>query len=160
MLALLMSEPLRVLVLFDDEQNARMTKTELVKQKLIQDDSVVFVTEGFLDVRRPSEADVEDLIDPPVYDALVQQSYSKELTGKTLALNANIPRIVKRYEKAFGNIGIDFHPTRPARLFLRKAVTEPLTVMTPAMLERFSRLFERVSQLHAKNVARAAGPFH
>ena len=160
MLALLMSEPLRVLVLFDDEQNARMTKTELVKQKLIQDDSVVFVTEGFLDARRPSEADVEDLIDPPVYDALVQQSYSKELTGKTLALNANIPRIVKRYEKAFGNIGIDFHTTRPARLFLRKAVTEPLTVMTPAMLERFSRLFERVSQLHAKNVARAAGPFH
>lgn len=62
---------------------------------------------------------IEDLLDPPVYDMLVRESYKAELSGKTLAMNANISRIVKRYESAFEALGIEFHKTRPARLLLR-----------------------------------------
>ncbi len=158
LVALLTSERLRVMVLFDDEKNARSTKAELVKEKLIRDDNVVFVTEGFL-AGVPSEADVEDLIDPAVYDALVLESYQFELAGKTPNLNPRVPRIEKRYEQAFGDIGLEFHKTRPARLFLNKSATQPAVVMTSTTLENFGRLFARVSQLHTKNIARAAEPF-
>ena len=159
MVALLTSERLRVIVLFDDEKNARSTKTELVKEKLIGDDRVVFVTEAFLAASKPAEADVEDLIDPAVYDALVLQSYQAELAGKNLKLNANVPRIEKRYELAFRDLGLEFYKTRPARLFLNKSATQPASVMTQATLENFGRLFERISQLHAKNASRATDPF-
>ena len=78
-------------------------------------ENVVFVSEAFDPT--PNEADIEDLFEPNVYDALVAESYSKELTGKTLNLNAHIPRIVKRYEQAFSRIWeVEFHKTRPARL--------------------------------------------
>jgi hypothetical protein len=39
---------------------------------------------------------------------------------KTLNLNAQIPRIVKRFEGAFAEIGLTFHKTRTARLFYRR----------------------------------------
>lgn len=159
LVALLTSERLRVMVLFDDEKKARSTKAELVQEKLIRDNNVVFVTEGFLATGAPSEADVEDLIDAAVYDALVMESYQTELAGKTLRLNPNVPRIEKRYEQAFGDLGLEFHKTRPARLFLNKSATQPAAVMTSTTLENFGRLFARVSQLHAKNIARAAEPF-
>lgn len=159
MVALLSSENLRVLVLLDNEKNARSTKAELVKEKLIREDNVVFVTEGFPNATKASEADIEDLLDPAVYEALVQESYKKELAGKPIALNASIPRIVKRYEEAFEDLGLEFHKTRPARLLLSKMAGKPQTIMTPTTLENFVRLFERISQLHAKDVARAAEPF-
>ena len=78
---------------------------------------MVFVSEG-LAAPSGGEADVEDLLDPAVFEKLVADSYSKELAGKKLSPNAKISRIVKRYEDAFAAIGIEFHKTRPARLFL------------------------------------------
>lgn len=159
MVALLSSENLRVLVLLDDEKGARGTKAELVKQKLIREDNVAFVSDGFSGSAKPSEADIEDLIDSKVYDALVQESYKSELAGKNLAPNASIPRVVKRYEKAFEDIGLGFHKTRPARLLLTKMASDPQAVATTTTLENFARLFERISQRHAKEVARAAQTF-
>jgi hypothetical protein len=125
----------------------------------IRDDNVVFVTEAFSNAAKPSEADVEDLIEGAVYDALVRESYSAELASKALALNSNIPRIEKRHEKAFHDIGLEFHKTRPARLFLNKAATDPSSIMTAPTLEHFGRLFKQISQLHSRNIARATEPF-
>lgn len=130
-----------------------------MKEKLIREDNIVFVTEGFPNTTKASEADIEDLLDPAVYEALVQESYKKELAGKSIALNASIPRIVKRYEAAFEDLGLEFHKTRPARLLLSKMAAKPQTIVTPTTLENFARLFERISQLHAKDVARGAEPF-
>lgn len=127
MVALLTSERLQVLVLFDEEKQSRATRDELVKAKLIRDDNIVFVTDGFDVLAKPAEADIEDMFEPAVYDALVSECYSKELTGKTLTLNPQIPRIVKRYEQAFQSIGIEFHKTRPSRLLLNKMGTIYLT---------------------------------
>ncbi len=159
MVALLTSERLRVIVLLDDEKNARSTRVDLVKDKLIRDESVVFVTEAFLAAGKPSEADVEDLIDPAVYNTLVLESYRSELDGKSLTLNPNLPRIEKRYELAFSALGLEFHKTRPARLFLNKSAAQPTSVMTPATLENFERLFEQISKIHAKHKTRNTEPF-
>ena len=151
MVALLRSERLKVLVLFDEEKQSRITRDELVKAKLIRDDNIVFVTAAFEIPAKPAEADIEDLFELAVYDALVAESYSNELRGKTLTLNQQIPRIVKRYEHAFQNIGLEFHKTRPARLLLKKMATDAANIMPLVTLERFERLFGTISKLHAAN---------
>ncbi len=159
MVALLRSEHLQVLVLFDEEKQSRSTKDELVKAKLIRDDNIIFVTDGFDDSTKPSEADIEDMFEPAVYDALVSESYGRELTGKTLTLNPQIPRIVKRYEQAFQDIGIEFHKTRPARLLLNKILTDAANIIPESTVERFDRLFAKISKLYSANLKRNAGPF-
>jgi hypothetical protein len=159
MVALLTSERLQTMVLLDEEKQSRTTKEELVKAKLIRDENVLFVTEAFDGTVRPLEADTEDLLEPTAYAALVEESYHKELQGKALALNANIPRIVKRYEKAFEDLGMEFHKTRPARLLLTKMATEAAQLMSAPAIERFDRLFKRLAQAHTKNTARNTAPF-
>lgn len=159
MVSLLTSERLQVLVLFDEEKQSRATRDELVKAKLIKDDNIVFVTEGFDPAAKPAEADIEDMFEPAVYDALVAESYSKELKGKKLKLNAQIPRMVKRYEQAFQDLGMEFHKTRPARLLLNKMATDAATIIPATTVARFERLFARLTKLHAANVKRNAEPF-
>jgi hypothetical protein len=159
MVALLTSERLRVLVLLDDEKQARNTRDDLVKAKLIRDEGVLFASAGFLNADRPSEVDMEDLLEPGIFDVLVRESYKAELEGKTLSLNSSIPRIVKRYEDAFLAVGIEFHKTRPARLLLSKISKEPEKVLPAAAIERFDRLFSKINQAHAKITGRSAEPF-
>jgi hypothetical protein len=159
MVALLASERLRVLVLLDEEKQARATRDELVKTKLIRDDGVLFVSSGFPPDAKPPEADIEDLIEPAVFDGLVRESYKAELRGKKLTLNESIPRIVKRYEAAFAAVGLEFYKTRPARLFLSKMAQEPEKVMPDAAIERFAALFASISAGHAKSTANEVAPF-
>ena len=146
MVALLTSERLRVLVLLDDEKRSRGTRDELVKSKLIRDDSVIFVSAAFPDASKPSEADIEDLLDPDVFEFLVRESYKTELQGKTLPLNVSIPRIVKRFEAAFANVGLEFYKTRPARLLLSKMAKEPERIVTPSTVERMKRYSVRSTE--------------
>jgi len=160
MVALLTSERLQVLVLFDEEKQSRATRDELVKAKLIRADNIVFVSEGFDATGKPAEADIEDLFEPAVYEALVAESYSKELAGKTLTLNSHIPRIVKRYEQAFQSIGLEFHKTRPARLLLSKMGNDAASIIPTSTVERFDRLFAMISKLHTADVSRNAEPFN
>ncbi|WP_207907784.1 hypothetical protein [Ancylobacter aquaticus] len=44
----------------------------------------------------PAEADIEDLLDPAIYENLVREAYAKEPKGRKLELNARIPRIARR----------------------------------------------------------------
>ena len=157
MVALLTSEALNVLVLLDTERDSKATKDELLKAKLIRDQNVVFVSEAFSSP--PSEADIEDLLDPAVYEALVRESYSKELKGKALKLNANIPRIAKRIEAGLADLEIPFHKTRPTRLLLKKMASEPENVLPEHSLEKFEALFALINGRLEKHVARDPKPF-
>jgi hypothetical protein len=157
MVALLTSEALNVLVLLDTERDSRVTKDELLKAKLIRDQNVVFVSEAFSS--QPNEADIEDLLDPVVYEALVREAYSKELKGKALKLNVNIPRIAKRIEEGLANLEIPLHKTRPTRLFLKKMASEPEKVLPEQSLEQFEALFALINERLKKQVARDAKPF-
>lgn len=157
MVALLTSQSLNVLVLLDTERDSKATKDELLKAKLIRDQNVVFVSEAF--TSPPNEADIEDLLDPAVYEALVRESYSKELKGKTLTLNSNIPRIAKRIEAALSGLGIQFHKTRPTRLFLKKMASEPEKMLPAHSLEQFEALFTLVNGRLEKHVVREGKAF-
>lgn len=153
MVALLTSEQLKVLVLFDDEKDAKATRDDLVKGKLIRSDSVVFVSEAF--ETAPAEADIEDLLDPAVYENLVREAYTKELKGKTLELNAHIPRIARRFEAAFDGLSIPFHKTRPSRLFLQKMATDPSSVLPAESEARFERLCKAINASLDKHLLRS-----
>lgn len=157
MVALLTSESLNVLVLLDTERDSKATKDGLLKEKLIRDQNVVFVSEAF--PSPPNEADIEDLLDPMVYEALLRESYAAELKGKTLRLNANIPRVAKRIEAGLADLGIPFHKTRPTRLFLKKMASEPEKMVPDQSLERFEALFALINGRLEKQVTRIVKPF-
>lgn len=152
MVALLTSEQLNVLVLFDDEKDAKATRDDLVKGKMIRSDSVVFASEAF--ETAPAEADIEDLLDPAVYEKLVREAYAKELKGKKLELNARVPRVARRFEAAFDELFIPFHKTRPARLFLQKMATDPSSVLSADSEDRFERLCKTINALLEKHLSR------
>jgi energy-coupling factor transporter ATP-binding protein EcfA2 len=158
MVALLAAQNLKVLVLLDDERQARDAAEELVKSKLIRDQNVVFVSEAF---SSPPDggADVEDLLDPEVYGRLVEETYSRELGGRRPALNDQIPRIVKRYEEAFQALGMNFHKTRPAKLFLRRIAENPDSVMTENSQQRFEELFDTINRRLADAARGDRSPF-
>lgn len=159
MVGLLTAQKLNVLVLFDEEPQARAVGSEMVSTKLIRENNVLFVSEAFSGTR-PQEADIEDVIDPAVYEALARQSYAKELAGKTLNLNSRIPRIVKRFEAAFEASTLVFHKTRVAGLFFRTMATDPTTVMPPESLARFEQLLSLIRKRLERSIARDADPFH
>jgi predicted ATPase len=158
MVSTLTAQHLKVLVLFDEEKGARSIRDEMVTSKLIREENIIFVSE--VSPKRPAEADIEDLIDPRVYEALARESYAKELKGKTLNLNPKIPRIVKRLEAAFNEIGLTFHKTRAAGLFFRTMATDPASVMPPEALKRFEALFAIINERLQKTIGRDAAPFH
>lgn len=157
MVALLTSESLNVLVLLDTERDSKTTKEELLKAKLIRDQNVVFVSEAFSPP--PSEADIEDLLDPTVYEELVRESYASELKDKALKLNMNIPRVAKRIEAGLAELDIPFHKTRPTRLLLKKMASEPENVLPSESFERFEALFALINGRLDKQVVRSVKPF-
>jgi predicted ATP-dependent endonuclease of OLD family len=158
MAALLSSEELTVLVLLDDDRAGREAREELIKNKLVRESAVTFVTEGLPDPK-PTEADIEDLIDQAVYTKLVEDTYSKELAGKTLSLNTNIPRIVKRYEDAFAALGMEFHKTRPAREFITRMGSDPAWALPALSAAKFKTLLKSVRQRYERLKAAGRGPF-
>lgn len=158
MVALLTSEQLNVLVLFDDEKDAKATRDDLVKGKLIRDDNVIFVTGAFAGTA-PKEADIEDILDPAMYEGLVRESYADELKGKKLTLNAHLPRIARRVESGLGDLGIEFHKTRPTRLFLKKMASDPTAVLTSESVDRFERLCIAINAAFDRHLRRASKPF-
>lgn len=142
LVSLISSSKVPVTVLLDADQQARVVKQDIIKNKLIQDKAIVLVSEA-LD-EGTEDAEIEDLIDPAVYETLVKESYASELKGKKLTINPKVPRIVHRFEEAFKAVGLEFHKTRPANLFLRRAGEKPEAVMTAETLKRFEALFAAV----------------
>ena len=159
MVTLLTSHRLKALVLLDHEPQARGIATNLVKQKLIREGNIIFINEGFADPGETPDADVEDLLDTAVFDRLVRDSFAKELEGRSLSFNNNIPRIATRYEQALAELGIDFFKTRPARLFLREMASDPESLLPDASRERFERLFKVITERYEKVKRQQREPF-
>lgn len=157
MVTLLTSHRLKVLVLLDSESQGRSTADEMQKSKVIRGSEIIHVDAG-LGIKG-IEADIEDLIDPKVFSALVEETYKQELVGKTLNLNQHIPRIVKRYEEVFTALGMQFNKTRPAKLFLRRIVDNPSSIMTTATEERFLKLFVLIKSAYQSLIEDNRKPF-
>lgn len=142
MAALLTGQRLNVFALLDADKAGRDAQRDLVNGKLLPVKSVFFVNEAF--DPPVSEADIEDLFDPAVYEDLIRRAYAKELSKVTLKPNEQVPRIVKRFEMAFEDKGLVFDKARPARLFLTEMAIRPAELMDPPTLARFQKLFALV----------------
>lgn len=143
MAALLSGQQLTVFALLDGDNAGRAAAKELVQNKFLPQKSVFHVSDAFAAGEVP-EADVEDLIDPDVYVAMVRLAYAKELGRKKLALNDKIPRIVKRYEMAFKDVELEFDKVRVARRFLTDMSQRPKELVTAGSQKRFEKLFDLI----------------
>lgn len=158
MVALLSSQELNVLILLDKEKEGESTKAGLLKSKLMREENIIFASEAFGE-NKNTEADIEDLFEPEVYEDLVRESYAVELKGKTLKPNKQIPRIAKRIDVALNDLGIAFQKTRPTRLFLKKMATTPEKYITTECAKRFETLFSTINQRFDKHLARKSKAF-
>lgn len=139
MVSMLTSQNLKVVTLFDFDKSGKESAEDIIKQKLVREENVLFVNEA---VKSSTEMDIEDLLDGSLFNSLVNECYSKELKGLALTLNPKIPRIVIRYEEAFKSIGLEFNKTRIANLFMRKLATDPSSVVTTFIQTNFINLFD------------------
>jgi hypothetical protein len=140
MVSLLAAQDIQVVVLLDAEPVARQTQLDLVKAKLIRQESVVLIVDA-MSSPAPSEADVEDLLDHATVQAIAKEVYRRELAGRSLTLNPKLPRIIPRLEQGFKALGIDFQKSRVARRFLDLIATKPAKVLSAEAENRFERLF-------------------
>jgi len=96
------------------------------------------------------EADLEDLLDPAFFCALVSGAYAKELAGGALKpsdLKARVPRIVTRARQYFKDndvAGGELSRYRVAAYFLREQQVL-LPEVNAATLKRAAKLFDRVN---------------
>lgn len=157
MTALLTAQQLRVVVLFDSESQTRATADQMIKDKLIRNDGILFVGQAFDPAR--ADADMEDLLDEAVLIALIEEAYATELSGRPLQLTGQEPRILQRVERAFKTLGIPFNKTRPASLWMRKMGSDPTAVWSAGQTERFERLFGLMNAAVAKMEKAKRGAF-
>lgn len=145
MVSFLAAQDLNVYVLLDHEAEGDSAKRELLRQKLLADKRILQASAG-LASPPAGGADIEDLLEPATFEALVKEAYKADLQGKTLQLNTAIPRIVKRYEDAFKTAGLAFNKTRPAKLFLRVAAQDPGKWITAVTEKNFETLFNAIGK--------------
>ncbi|MCP4003464.1 MAG: ATP-binding protein [bacterium] len=110
---------------------------------LIPDNNVIFIgdpgsnTPGF-------SAEVEDLLEPGIYDQLVRNAYKADLRGREMVIDDSEPYIVRRYQNALEEHGLEFSREKVARVFLRAMSQSPEAVVPEASRERFETLFRAI----------------
>jgi energy-coupling factor transporter ATP-binding protein EcfA2 len=157
MVALLCAQRLNVVVLLDSDGAGDDAVSDLLRSKLARSESIVRV--GSSAAPGSTEADIEDLLDPAVFESLAREVYKRELKGKTLALNEKIPRIVPRFEQAFEAAGLAFNKTRVAKAFLQRMGTDAAAVLTAPSQDRFKNLIARLNEASKKIKAAGRKPF-
>ncbi|HJY92321.1 MAG TPA: hypothetical protein VJ255_18695, partial [Candidatus Acidoferrum sp.] len=69
MVSLLTAQKLIVMALLDDDSQGRSIRDEMIKSRLLRDEQVILISEAF-DSTKPPEADIEDLLDPTIFEDL------------------------------------------------------------------------------------------
>jgi len=105
--------------------------------------NVIFVADALAGA--PEEgADIEDLLDPKIYDRFVRIVHKSQLAEHELALGSHIKRIVPRYQDAFKRAGLSFYRERVARAFMRMLLQSTDSALPPTSRANFERLFEMI----------------
>lgn len=138
-------QKLDVVALLDSETEGRKVKQELIKNKILKERKVLLVSESF-DVGK--EMDMEDLIPEDFYLRLVEESYKQELGGQQISLSTpHAPRIVVALTEFFESRSVQFHKTRPARLFLTRFSTLRTEDIPTELLDNFEKLIKTINAL-------------
>ncbi|MHA1410748.1 MAG: ATP-dependent nuclease, partial [Candidatus Odinarchaeia archaeon] len=116
--AMLAGQKLKVGVLLDADLEGKKVRDDIVKNRILRDNRVIFVNEIYED--KNIEMEIEDMFPEEFYLKYVNKAYEKELNDEILVppLASKKPRITQRIEDAFQIYNITFHKSRPARLIL------------------------------------------
>ena len=141
----LLAEPPRNPILLLTSRPPAQTDAALSEAGLQAPKGIVFIGAGFSEAAT-TPVEIEDLIEPDVYDRLVRTAYRQKLDGKQLEPKVSIPCAVERYREAFARIGLSFSRREPALLIVRGSQRNLRTLLSGETAERFERLFAEVSQ--------------
>jgi hypothetical protein len=141
----LLAEPPRNPILLLTSRPPAQTDAALSEAGLQAPKGIVFIGAGFSEAAT-TPVEIEDLIEPDVYDRFVRAAYRQKLDGKELEPKVSIPCAVERYREAFARIGLSFSRREPARLIVRGSQRNLRTLLSGETAERFERLFAEVSQ--------------
>jgi hypothetical protein len=144
LMSLLGEPPANPIVLLTSRPSAQ-TDAALSEAGLKAPKGIVFIGAGF-SAAPTTPVEIEDLIEPDVYDRFVRAAYRQKLDGKELEPKVSIPCAVERYREAFGRIGLSFSRREPARLIVRGSERNLRTLLSGQAGDRFERLFAEVSQ--------------
>lgn len=148
--ALIGSGKLKLVVLHDRPAVPHPTPEDLVRQRLIERKRVLDYS-MFLE-SAPREAGIEDLLPVDVYIAAFNQAYARELKGLTLtaAELEGQPRLIERINHWLRVNGVTllkdggFNRYRVAQAILPALTVD---VLKPEEMERFERLFAKVTEV-------------
>ena len=135
---------LNVAVLVDYQKKDQQVIQNLYKRRLLDQSHVV----TFADFVSASEADIEDMFEPPFYLTLVNGVYGSTVSESDIP--AGHPRIIRRLERFFENSplssGERFNHFRPARYFADK-VSALGSQLSDTELDRFQKAFDKLNSL-------------
>lgn len=115
---MLAGQKLKVGVLLDADKEGKKVRDDIVKNKIIKGNRVIFVNE-VTEVENV-EMEFEDLFPEAFYINYVNRAYEKELGDDILLspLSSKKPKVIQRIEDAFKGKDYKFYKTRPARIML------------------------------------------
>lgn len=145
MMSFMASENLNVLALFDNDAAGVQACEQLIENGFLKTENAIFVSKGFAsgDER---EADIEDLLDPALYEKLVFESHEDVLGNKKIKPKPEIARISTRFKEAFDDAGLVFNKTWPLYLFIEKMGVDPEKIIDKETEVRFERLFKLINK--------------
>ena len=135
---------LNIAVLIDFQKKDHQSITNLYKKGLLNRTHVL----TYADFTENSEADIEDMFEPPFYLQLVNGVYGSSIQVTDLPDGG--PRILPRIEDYFKNNplpdGAKFNHYRPAR-YLCDKIGSLAKALSKAEIDRFQKSFDKLNQL-------------
>ncbi len=115
---------------------------------LSEDVATAYVFIGSAHESEPARRfDLEDLVDPAVFERFVEVAYRKRIKGEKLRFDRSIPNHVDRCERALEDLGVSFSRDRLAKLIVNGGERRTLrTMLSGGADDRFELLFERIQQ--------------
>ena len=140
--AMLAGQKLKVGVLLDTDSEGKKVRDDIIKNRILKENRVIFVNEAIEDANE--EMEFEDLFPEKFYIDYVNKVYEKELKNKPLVspLTSQKPRVRQRIDEVFGKRDIVFHKTRPARRMLEDFGTMKIEDLPKELVDNMEKLFE------------------
>lgn len=144
--AMLAGQKLKVGVLLDTDVEGKRVRDDIVKNRIIKGNRVIFIDEAIEDANR--EMEFEDLFPESFYVEYVNKAYEEELGDQPLVspLNSRKPRVRQKINEAFEQRGLVFHKTRPARLLLSDFGTMKLKDLPKELINNMEKLFKIINK--------------
>lgn len=143
------SQELKVGVLLDSDNEGKIAKEQLIKEKILKTNQILILNDVFDKPNQPMS--IEDVFPDDYYLKFVEAVYKNELGGKKIVLDSQNPMLVKRVEAFFAKNGLGtFDKTKPALAITKEFGKVDFKDIPPALVENFEKLFATINGVMKK----------